>query len=342
MHSNRDITTGRLIGSVAGDPPTWFERHEVPTLLVAFAIYAGWIALLCLHHRLPWWLLAVAGGYVTQWHSSLQHEAIHGGRRMPRWLRAAVAVPPVGGSLPFALYRRWHLRHHRNGHLTDPGHDTESFYHDGNDWRAYGRLRRGLLIANQTFLGRLVIGPFLVTIDLYWGEGRRIVAGDVTDLGIWLRHLAAFATVLTVAATLFDMPPWLYLLVFTYPGLVFGMIRSYTEHRWGERPGERTAVVESNWVFGLLYLWNNLHAVHHSFPGAPWYALPRLWRSHRDRIVAENGGFVFKGYGEIARRWLITPNFIPVHPRDPGVGDERDPHGMVRVPGTAAVAPRGA
>jgi hypothetical protein len=54
--------------------------------------------------------------------------------------------------------------------------------------------------------------------------------------------------------------------------------------------------------------------VHHLCPAAPWYHLPRIWREHRDHIIAGNGGFVFKGYAEIARRWLITPNFIPVHP----------------------------
>jgi hypothetical protein len=29
---------------------------------------------------------------------------------------------------------------------------------------------------------------------------------------------------------------------------------------------------------------------------------------------------VFRGYGEIARRWLITPNFIPIHP--PGLASK--------------------
>jgi fatty acid desaturase len=294
---------------------TWFERHEGPTLLVAFAIFAGWIMLLCCHRGLPWWMLAIAGGYITQWHSSLQHEAIHAMRRIPKWLRFALVYPPLGGWLPFELYRRWHLQHHRNGHLTYPQRDTESFYHDENDWRDYGGVRRGVLIANQTFLGRLVIGPLLQMAQLYWNEGRKIIFGDTANLSIWLRHLLASALILLAVTTIFDMPLWLYFAAFSYPGLVLGMIRSFTEHRWSEQAPERTAVVESNWIFGLVFLWNNLHAVHHSFPAAPWYKLPRIWREHRDQIVAHNGGFVFKGYGEIARRWLIKPNFIPVHPQ---------------------------
>jgi fatty acid desaturase/ABC-type phosphate/phosphonate transport system substrate-binding protein len=311
---NSDASIQHFIRSIDADRQTWFERHDGPTLLVAFAIYAGWMALLSLHHRLPSWLLAIAGGYVVQWHSSLQHEAIHGMRGLPGWLRTALVYPPIGGWLPFDLYRRSHVQHHRNSHLTDPQHDTESYYHEGKDWEDYSQICRRLLIVNQTFLGRLFIGPFVHTAQLCWTEGRRIILGDTANAGIWLRHLAAFALILLAVTAICDMPLWLYIAAFSYPGLVFGMMRGYTEHRWGERADERTAVVESNWVFGLLFLWNNLHAVHHSFPAAPWYKLPRIWREHRDHIIACNGGFVFKGYGEIARRWLIRPNFIPVHP----------------------------
>jgi hypothetical protein len=33
---------------------------------------------------------------------------------------------------------------------------------------------------------------------------------------------------------IFDMLIWVYLATFLYPGLVFGMMRGYIEHRWGE------------------------------------------------------------------------------------------------------------
>jgi fatty acid desaturase len=314
VQQGADTTIQRLLRSTDLEGETWFERNDGPTLLVALAIYASWIALLLCHQRIPWWLLAVAGGYVIQWHFSLQHEAIHGLRRVPQWLRIALVYPPIGGWFPFELYRQSHLQHHRNSYLTYPGHDTESYYHEDEDWEDFGRPWRSLLIVNQTFLGRLFVGPFLRTPQLYLKEGGNILSGDIGNLGIWLRHIAAFALILLAVTTVFDMPIWVYFAAFLYPGLVFGMMRSYTEHRWGERPSERTAVVESNWVFGLLFLWNNLHAVHHIYPAAPWYKVPRIWREHRDDIIAHNGGFVFKGYGEIARRWLVRPNFIPVHP----------------------------
>ena len=305
-----------LMLAVAGEPNSrsWFERHDGPTLVVAFAIYASWLLLLACHEYVPWWVTTPLAGYVVQLHFSLQHEAIHSMRGIPKWLRRALVWPPIGIWFPFELYRQSHSQHHRNSHLTYPGEDTESYYHDEEDWEDYGDLWRWLLIVNQTFLGRLFIGPFLRTPRLFFKEAGRIIGGDTGNIGIWVGHFIGVALILLLVSEVFEIPIWLYLAGFVYPGLVFGMMRSFTEHRWGERPSERTAVVESNWVFGLLFLWNNLHAVHHNFPTLPWWRVPLVWRQHRERILAHNGGFVFRGYGEIARRWLVTPHFIPVHP----------------------------
>jgi fatty acid desaturase len=316
VYEKSEATIHRYAVAVAGDSSRagWFERHDGPTVLLAVAIYASWVLLLAFHQDLPWWALALAAGYVVQWQFSLQHEAIHSMRGLPKWLRRALVYPPIGGWFPFELYRRSHSQHHRNLHLTYPGEDTESFYHREADWSGYGRVWRGLMIANQTLLGRMFLGPFLRVPRLYQREFGKIAAGDFSNLGIWVRHVLAVGLILLLVVGVFHMAPWEYLVYFVYGGLVFGMMRSFTEHRWGERPGERTAVVESNWVFGLLFLWNNLHAVHHVYPALAWHKIPRVWREQRERILAHNGGFVFRGYGEIARRWLATPNFVPVHP----------------------------
>ena len=312
--SNR--ATGRLVVADVSNSASesWFERHDGPTLLVATAIYASWLFLLASHRYVPWWVTVPLAGYVVQWHFSLQHEAIHSMRGIPKRLRRALVWPPIGIWFPFELYRRSHSQHHRNSYLTYPGEDTESYYHEEEDWEDYGSLSRWLLIVNQTFLGRLFIGPFLRTPHFLIKEIGKIVSGNPADLGIWIRHIIGVALILLFVAKVFDMSALQYLAEFVYPGLVLGMMRSFTEHRWGEQPSERTAVVESNWVFGLLFLWNNLHVVHHVFPTLPWWQVPRVWRQHREHIEAHNGGFVFRGYGEIARRWLVTPNFIPVHP----------------------------
>ena len=33
----------------------------------------------------------------------------------------------------------------------------------------------------------------------------------------------------------------------------------------------RTAIVEGSWFFGPLFLFNNLHSLHHAEPLMPWY-----------------------------------------------------------------------
>jgi fatty acid desaturase len=293
---------------------SWFEFYDGPTMLVAMAIYAGWFSLLALQAYLPWWVSVPLAGYVVQWHFSLQHEAIHGMRKLPKWLRHAIVWPPIGIWFPFEIYRRSHSLHHRNHHLTHPKEDTESYYHDEEDWEDYGHLSKWLLIVNQTLLGRMLIGPFLRTPMFLLKEIRKMVSGDLTDAGLWLRHSVGVLLILSLVTMVFEVSFAQYAAEFVYPGIALGMMRSFTEHRWGEQASDRTAVVESNWVFGLLFLWNNLHVVHHAFPTLPWWRVPGVWRQHRETIQAYNHGFVFRGYGEIARRWLVTPNFIPVHP----------------------------
>ena len=165
-------------------------------------------------------------------------------RGIPKWLRRALVWPPIGVWFPFELYRRSHSQHHRNRYLTYPGEDTESYYNKEEDWKEHGALWRWLLIVNQTFLGRLFIGPFLAAPRLFVEEVGKMIAGDTANAGIWVRHFIALAMMLLLVTRVFDMSVLWYLAEFVYTGFIFGMMRSFTEHRWGERPSERTAVVE--------------------------------------------------------------------------------------------------
>ena len=76
----------------------------------------------------------------------------------------------------------------------------------------------------------------------------------------------------------------------------------------------RTVIVESGLFGSLLYLNNNLHAVHHAFPGLPWHAIPAARRAHRHRFDGPEGPRVHPGYAAIARRWLLRPRGYPIHP----------------------------
>lgn len=147
--------TRRLLLAAVGNPASesWFERRDRPTLLVTAAIYASWLFLLASHRYIPRWITAPLAGYVVQWHFSLQHEAIHSLRGIPGWLRRALVWPPLGIWFPFELYRRSHSRHHRNHHLTYPAEDTESYYHEEEDWEDYGNLSRWLFHRQPDILG---------------------------------------------------------------------------------------------------------------------------------------------------------------------------------------------
>jgi fatty acid desaturase len=104
-----------------------------------------------------------------------------------------------------------------------------------------------------------------------------------------------------------------YLLFFVYPGVTLSLIRSYAEHRADPDPMKRTAAVERAPVLGLLFLFNNLHPAHHHQPGAPWYALPALYRREREHLLKATGGLVYDGYGDVFRRFLFRPHDALIH-----------------------------
>jgi fatty acid desaturase len=282
--------------------------------MVAFAVYASWFLLVWYHALLPWWVLLPAGAYVIAWHLSLQHEAIHAFRGVPAWLRYAIVFPPLSLWLPYPLYRASHSIHHHDGDLTVPGVDPESYYVDRTTWRAMSGVERSLLTFNQTLAGRLLVGPALRLWRMIDRETRRIRRRDYAHRRIWAVHAAAVAVLLVFICGVCGLSLWEYGLLFVYPGLSLTLLRTFTEHRATDEPGHRTGVVESNFVFGLLYLNNNLHVAHHLKPAMPWYDIPRYYRSNRVDLLRGNGRFVYRGYFELARRFWRRPVFGPVHP----------------------------
>ena len=296
-------------------PLSAWHRYEVPTLLLAVGTYVVWAALVHWHRVVPGPVLFLLGGYVVQLHCSLQHEAIHAMRRVPRALRLAAVWPPLDLWLPYALFQRSHSAHHVNFHLTHPGKDTESAYHSSTAWQGYGRLRRAIARADQTLAFRMGVGPALRLVGFAHEEIGRLAKRDFSHLGIWAVHALGVAPILWWVTQVADLALWKYLLCFVYPSMMLGALRSFAEHRWEASPHGRVAIVESNALFGLLYLNNNFHHVHHRAPTMPWYRIPAHFRAHRAAILAANGHFYYRGYGQIARRYLIRPVFEPVHPR---------------------------
>jgi fatty acid desaturase len=291
-----------------------FRQFDGPTWIVALVLYGAWVLLMVFNAVLPWWVIVPVGAYLLAWHFSLQHEAIHSFRGVPAWLRFAVVYPPLGLWFPYPLYRKSHTTHHRDVHLTIPGVDTESYYVLQADWQRMGSIKRALLTFNQTMAGRLLIGPALRLWILLNKEARRVGQGDFSHLPHWAAHAVAVAALFWFISGVCGFPWWKYCLWVAYPGLSLSLLRAFTEHRAAVDSQERTASVESNAVFGLLYLHNNLHVAHHLKPAMAWYEIPRFYRENRSELLQSNGQFVYRGYGQLARRYFFVPVFSPVHP----------------------------
>ena len=307
-------------GSVAHNPRAHPVRKEPGqggewrTWLVAGAIYGGWFLLTFHAGSLPWWLLLPAGAFIVCWHGSLQHETVHGHPTRSARVNTALAWLPLGLWMPYEIYRDTHLKHHACRALTDPLEDTESYFVGQADWDRMSGARRLLLRFNRTLFGRLTLGPALSAFALWRSEFRRARSGDLSNGGVWLRHVPGAALVLGWVVFASDLSVGAYILLFAYPGLSLTLLRSYAEHHPAADTGRRTAIVLGGPVSRLLYLNNNLHVVHHSRPGLPWHAIPSEFSARREHYTAEAGGHVYRGYAALLRRFLFRAPNHPVHP----------------------------
>ena len=293
---------------------SWWRRWELPTWALAVAIYAGWLALTWWASQLPWWLVAAGGGWLVAWHGSLQHEVIHGHPTRSSRVNHALGALPLGLWLPLGLYREEHIAHHRAEPLTDPEVDPESNYVTAEAWARKGSVGRALCWARATLLGRMVLGPWHVVLSLWRRELLRLWRGDTRHLRPWLAHVVGAAAVLAWVVGVCGLPLWSYVLFFAYPGLALTLLRSYAEHSPAPTQRERTAIVDRSPLFGLLFLFNNLHVVHHDDPRLPWYDIPARYRRDRARYRAQAGEAYYRGYGSLFRRYAMRPIDAPLHP----------------------------
>lgn len=293
-------------------------KLEWPTLGLIALCYGAWLgAGFWLWPRLPALALAVMA-LMAALHSSLVHECLHGHPTRHRLLNEALVALPLSLIHPFRRYKALHLAHHHDARLTDPLDDPESYYVELWRYRRLPVWMRGLLRANNTLLGRVVLGPWLACIAFLVAEVRLLRAGARGVRLAWALHLPALVVVLALVWAM-GIALWLYGLAVVWPALSLIALRTFAEHRWHETPTGRTIIVERS-PLAWLFLFNNLHIVHHQMPSAPWYALPRLYRERRDHWRALTGGYVFANYRALWRRWALTPKESVAHPvwrRDP-------------------------
>lgn len=281
-------------------------------MLLAVAEWALWVALVFGHEYIPWPVSVLGLGLAGGWYMSLQHEVIHGHPTPWGWLNTAIAGAPLSLWLPYGLYRDEHLAHHEV-ELTVPGVDPESFYVSPDEWAHAGPVRRTLMRVNRTYLGRILVGPLIGPPRLLLAQLR--VALRQREAAVrWGVHLVLAVAVGWVVFGVAGLPVWEYLVGYCWFGMSVSYTRSFVEHRTVPAPASRSAVVQSNVFFGVLFLYNNLHHAHHARAGVAWYRLPALARELGSAEIAREGAGWYPGYLAVWRRYLVRPFDTVVFP----------------------------
>ena len=288
------------------------QRIEWPTVALIVLCYTFWLlACLLIWPKAPVFALLIMA-VMAALHSSLVHECLHGHPTRNRWVNEALVALPLSLIYPYRRYKATHLAHHHDERLTDPIEDPESYYKARWQHDRMPLAMRLLLRANNTMLGRIVLGPVLGAMGFLAQEGRLLIQDAPGVRLAWALHLVGVVPVLALVWVA-GLPLWLYTLAVVWPSLSLISIRTYAEHRWHDAPEGRTIIVERS-PLALLFLNNNLHIVHHQLPGAPWYALPRLYAERRDHWQALNRGYVYRNYWQLFQAHAFQAKEPVVHP----------------------------
>lgn len=307
-------------------PHAGLPAIEWPTLGILGASYALWALGTTLAYGLAPILGIVLTGIAIAQFSSCQHEVLHGHPFRARRLNEALVWPALTLTVPYGRFRDTHLAHHHDPALTDPYDDPESNYLDQAAWARLPGWARALFRANNTLLGRVVLGPILGNALWLQSEWRLVRAGGAAGGAAVRRDWALqLAGLVPVIGWLWwaEMPWWGYLAA-AWVGHGLLRIRTFLEHRAHEAARARTVIIEDRGPLSVLFLNNNFHAVHHMHPAVPWYRLPAVYRANREHYLRRNEGYRYASYAEVLGRFLIRAKDPVAHPLWPWPGSSGD------------------
>jgi fatty acid desaturase len=315
------IQTHRRMTDIASLTRSKSKAVEWPTLLVVAGTYLAIAAAGVLYAPLPWLAVVILAVALAQY-SSLQHEVLHG-HPFPRpWASEVLVFPAFLLLIPYLRFKDTHLAHHHDPALTDPYDDPESNFLDPATWARLPRWAQGLLRANNTLAGRIVLGPAIGMGFFLRSEAGLLRAGNRRVWLAWaLNTLGLIPVVWYISIT--QMPFWAYALA-VYGALGLLRIRTFLEHRAHAAHRARTVVIEDRGPLSLLFLNNNYHVVHHMHPAVAWYDLPALYAARRDHFLRRNEGYVYKTYGQIFARYFLRAKDPVAHPIWPVKQDAGD------------------
>ncbi len=306
---------------------------EWPTLVLLIATYVLWA--FSTTWAASFWLPLgiVLSAIATAQFSSLQHEVLHGHPFRSRKLNEALIFPGLTMFVPFGRFRDTHLAHHHDPILTDPYDDPESNFADPAVWSQLSPISRTVLTLNNTLLGRILLGPALSIRAMLSQDIASIRAGDSAVRWAWLLHGLGLIPVLAWLIFIAAMPIGAAVLA-AYLGFGLLKIRTFLEHRAHDAARARSVIIEDRGPLALLFLNNNLHAVHHMHPAVAWYRLPAMYRSNRDHYLRRNDGYLYGSYREIFARYFFHAKDPVPHPLWPQGADR-----VVEAAETSAASP---
>lgn len=282
------------------------------TLALISACYGAWCVSVFWLAELSLWPAVLLTAVLIAFHSSLCHEVLHGHPFRTKALNEALMVLPLNLVIPYGRFRDTHLAHHQDERLTDPYDDPESNFLCPKVWAGLPGWQKLTLRANNTLLGRMLLGPLISQVCFMIGDWRLIRAAKRQVISDWLLHIAG-AVVVIYLVWLSPMSVWVYG-VAVYLGLALLKIRTFLEHRAHEDVHARTVLIEDRGLLAFLFLNNNLHIVHHMHPGVPWHALPRLYQRHREAYKQTNGAYIYRSYLQVFRHYFLRTKDPVPHP----------------------------
>ena len=291
------------------------EWLEGKTLALICLCYGAWGFLLFGPAVLPVWATVILLVPLIAFHSSLQHECIHGHPFTNTRLNDFIAFAPLGVFLPYPRYKENHLIHHQRASISDPAEDPESWYVSCEKWARMPNWFKAALNANNTLIGRLLLGPIIGITALIQSDVQKFRAGRRGLLATWAIHILLCAVLLTAIATNGTISTAVYLAC-AYFGMSILMIRTFLEHQAHKDMRGRSVLIEETGPLRFLFLNNNLHAVHHAYPSLAWYRLPVIFKLHRDRFLQMNKGYHYRSYGDIFRKFAFSRKEPVVFPLD--------------------------
>lgn len=289
---------------------------ELPTLGLILASYAVW-ALLLIYSSivpLPIWICLFALNITL--FLSITHEVIHGHPTRNKLINRVLLLLPLGWMIPYERFRDTHIEHHVTDALTDPFDDPESWYQPRFKFKNMNAVVRQVLTFNNTLFGRMLIGP-AISISKFYIEELKLFFRDKTKrnylISAWLQHFALCAVMAYFIAS-YSSISIIALIVSVYLGLSILLVRTFLEHQAAEDHLERTVIIEKCCPLAFLFLYNNLHAVHHEKPGIAWYELPKFYRKNSEHFRNLNNHYVYQSYGEIFKKYFLKPKEEIAHP----------------------------